>query len=295
ARHVGVPVCVGVAATKTLAKFANHVAKRNPHLGGVCPLGSMPPGEVEHIQSRVPVTGLWGVGPRTGKRLNAIGIETIADLKAADPLQIRKRFSVVLQRTVLELNGTACIPPSEERADRQQIIYSRSFSAPVTTGEVMDGVMAVYAQRAASRLVAEGLRTSVLTVSAGTSRFSGEAAYPAATVRLPVPTQDPIQLTKAAVAAMRGCMAAGTAYVRAGVAFTGLGPADGQDVLDPFGGRQEQRHLGELLGSVRAKFGETAIGLGPGGLAAPAGWAMKREFSSPRYTGEWSELPVVRA
>src|SRR3954447_18679148 len=112
-RHVGVPVCVGVAATKTLAKFANHVAKRNPHLRAVCSLGSMPPVQVEYIQSRVPVTGLWGVGSRTGKRLNALGVETIADLKAADPLLIRKRFSVVLQRTVLELNGTACIPHAE--------------------------------------------------------------------------------------------------------------------------------------------------------------------------------------
>lgn len=294
-RHVGVPVCVGVAATKTLAKFANHVAKRNPHLRGVCSLGSMPPGQVEHIQSRVPVTGLWGVGARTGKRLNAVGIETIADLKAADPLLIRKRFSVLLQRTVLELNGTACTPHAEERADRQQIMFSRSFSTPVATAEQMAEVMAVYAQKAASRLAAEGLRAAVLTVSAGTSRFAGEAAFPAATVRLPVPTQDPIALTKAAVAAMHSCLVPGTAYVRAGVALTGLEPADGQEALDAFAGPQEQRRLGGLLGSVRAKFGEGAIGLGHGGLAEPAAWSMKREFSSPRYTSEWAELPVVRA
>ncbi|EMY32476.1 DNA polymerase subunit UmuC [Arthrobacter crystallopoietes BAB-32] len=295
-RRVGVPVCVGVAPTKTLAKFANHIAKRNPGMGGVCSLDSMPAGDIERIQSRVPATGLWGVGRKTGQRLAALGIETIADLKAADPLMIRKRFSVVLQRTVLELNGTACIPPIDEHADKQQIIFSRSFSSPVTTAEEMDQVMAVYAQRAAARMAEDGLRASVLTVTAGTSRFAGGAAsFPSASVQLPAPTQDPIQLTRAAVGAMRGVFEAGQKYVRAGVLFTGLEPADAQEAFDPFVSDLDQRHIGDLLGSVRAKFGEAAIGLGQGGLAAPAAWSMKREFSSPRYTTEWKDLPVVRA
>ncbi|MET1035194.1 MAG: Y-family DNA polymerase [Arthrobacter sp.] len=299
ARHVGVPVCVGVAPTKTLAKFANHIAKRNAGMGGVCSLGSMPDAEVRRIQSRVPVTGLWGVGARTGARLNALGIESIADLRAADPLAIRKRFSVVLQRTVLELNGVPCIPQADERADKQQIVFSRSFSAPVTRAEEMDQVMAVYAQRGAARLAAQGQRASVLTVTAGTSRFSGGAAsFPSASVPLPEPTNDPIRLTKAAVAAMRGRLEPGAAYLRAGVMFSGLSrdvSGGGQELLDVFATGDGDRHVGDLLGNVRAKFGEAAIGLGQGGLAAPASWSMKREFSSPKYTTEWAELPVVRA
>lgn len=313
-RHVGVPVCVGVAPTKTLAKFANHVAKRNPGLDGVCSLGSVPDEEIRRIQSRVPVTGLWGVGGRTGTRLNALGIDTIADLRAADPLMIRKKFSVVLQRTVLELNGTPCIPEVEERADKAQIMFSRSFSTPVTTGTDMDQVMALYAQRGAARMAAEGLRASVLTVTAGVSRFaatagetgsgeappSGSAAVPGASnpvvsVRLPAPTQDPIVLTRAAVTAMRGSMVPGTRYVRAGVMFSGLEPATGQSTFDAFAGEGEERDMGSLLGNVRARFGEAAIGLGHAGLAEPAGWTMKREFASPRYTTEWKDLPVVSA
>lgn len=315
-RHVGVPVCVGVAPTKTLAKFANHVAKRNPGLAGVCSLGSVPDEEIRRIQSRVPVTGLWGVGSRTGKRLKVLGIETIADLRDADPLVIRKKFSVVLQRTVLELNGTPCIPEVEERADKAQIMFSRSFSTPVTTAADMDQVMALYAQRGAARLAAEGLRASVLTVSAGVSRFAaaadagaGEgtaegadtqapgpgAANPVASVRLPAPTQDPIVLTRAAVAAMRGRMAPGIRYVRAGVMFSGLDPATGQSAFDAFTGEGEHRDMGTLLGDVRARFGEAAIGLGHAGLAEPAGWSMKREFASPRYTTDWADLPVVSA
>ncbi|MGA7206807.1 MAG: Y-family DNA polymerase, partial [Specibacter sp.] len=142
ALHVGVPVCVGVAETKTLAKFANRIAKQNPALGGVCALDAMPAGHVAAIQARVPASGLWGVGGRTADRLKLMGIETIADLKAADPALIRKKFSVVLQRTVLELNGTECIPHTEERVDKQQIMFSRSFSTPVSTVEGMEEVMA---------------------------------------------------------------------------------------------------------------------------------------------------------
>jgi DNA polymerase V len=299
ARHVGVPVCVGIAPTKTLAKFANHIAKKNPRMGGACSLGSLPAGEVERIQSRVPVTDLWGVGSRTGTRLNAIGVDTIADLKSADPLAIRKRFSVVLQRTVLELNGTPCIPHADERADKQQIMFSRSFSTPVTTAEEMDQVMAVYAQRGAARLAAQGQRASVLTVTAGTSRFAaGNASFPSVSVPLPEPTNDPIRLTRAAVAAMRGRLEPGAAYLRAGVMFSGLSrdvTNGGQELLEIFTAATEERHVGDLLGTVRAKFGEAAIGLGQGGMAAPASWSMKREFSSPKYTTEWSDLPRVRA
>lgn len=116
-RHVGVPVCIGVASTKTLAKFANRLAKQNAGLGGVCALESMPAGHVQGIQTRVPASGLWGVGDKGAARLKPMGIETIADLKAADPAQIRKKFFVVLQRTVLELNGTQCIPHVGERVD----------------------------------------------------------------------------------------------------------------------------------------------------------------------------------
>ncbi len=299
-RHVGVPVCVGVAGTKTLAKFANRIAKQNPSLGGVCTLDAMPDGQVEYIQARVPASGLWGVGGKTAARLKLMGIENIADLKAADPALIRKKFSVVLQRTVLELNGTECIPHSEERADKQQIMFSRSFSEPVTTVAGMEEVMAVYAQRGASRLQDAGLCASSMTVTAGTSRFAaGEGSFPAATIRFTTPTRDPIVLMRAAVAAMAQGAVEGAPYLRAGVMFHGLEPAAGPQMFDVFAqdGSQQgsQADVGGVLGEVRSRFGAQAIGIGVGGLAVPPAWSMKREHSSPRYTTEWDELPTVRA
>ncbi|ALO66209.1 DNA polymerase [Arthrobacter alpinus] len=295
-RHVGVPVCVGVASTKTLAKFANRIAKQNPGLGGVCALEAMPEGHVEVIQQRVPASGLWGVGGKISDRLKMMGIETIADLKAADPALIRKKFSVVLQRTVMELNGTECIPHVEERVDKQQIMFSRSFSEPVTTVAGMEEVMGVYAQRGAARLNEEGLRAAIMTVTAGTSRFAAaEGSFPASTIRFATPTQDPIVLVRAAVAAIRQSAVAGASYLRAGVMFSGLEPASGAGMLDIFGAGQAQPEVGGVMGEVRSKFGNAAIGIGIGGLAVAPQWTMKRELASPRYTTEWKDLPVVRA
>jgi len=296
ATNVGVPVCVGIATTKTLAKFANRIAKQNAGLGGVCALDAMPAGQVEYIQDRVPASGLWGVGGRTSDRLKSMGIETIAELKAADPATIRKKFSVVLQRTVLELNGTRCIPHAEERVDKQQIMFSRSFSTPVTTVDGMEEVMVVYAQKGAAKLHDEGLCASTMTITAGTSRFAaGEGSFPAATIRFANPTQDPIVLTRAAVAAMRESATPGAAYLRAGVLFGGLQPVTATQALDLFSTPDAGPQLGDVLGSVRNKFGGMAIGLGLGGLAQAPAWSMKREHSSPKYTTEWSELPVVKA
>lgn len=296
ARSVGVPVCVGIAPTKTLAKFANHVAKRNSHLNGVCSLDSMDPAILDGIQSRVPVTDLWGVGGKTGSKLAALGIESIADLKRADLSEIRKKFSVVLQRTVLELNGTPCIAQAEERADKQQIMYSRSFSSPVTTLEEMLEVMSIYSQRGAARLMADGLWATLLTITAGTSRFApGESSFPAVTLKLPRPTQDPILLARLATEAMREMMRPGPSYVRAGVILSGLQPDPGQEAFGIFEEEISQKHVGDVLGAVKAKFGDKAIGLGSGGLAVEPAWSMKREYSSPKFTTEWSELPVARA
>lgn len=296
ARSVGVPVCVGIAPTKTLAKFANHVAKRNTHLNGVCSLDSMDPTIIDNIQSRVPVTDLWGVGSKTGTKLAGLGITTIGDLKRADITDIRKKFSVVLQRTVLELNGTPCIAQAEERADKQQIMYSRSFSSPVTSLEAMLEVMSVYSQRGAARLMSDGLWATLLTVTAGTSRFAaGVSSFPSVSIKLPRPTQDPILLSRLATEAMGEIMSPGLSYVRGGVILSGLQPDPGQEAFGIFEEEIAQKHVGDVLGAVKAKFGDKAIGLGSGGFAIEPAWSMKREYSSPKFTTEWTDLPVVRA
>lgn len=299
ARHVGLPVCVGIAPTKTLAKFANHVAKHNPdddRLGGVMAWDSVPRGSVEALLRRLPAGEVWGVGRKTSARLEQLGIHSIADLRDADPGWIRSRFSVVLERTVLELRGTPCVPDVDESAGPAQVIFSRSFSRPVTTQAEMAEVMNVYAQRAAARMAAQGQRARVLTVTAGTSRFTGEDGSVARTVALDRATADPVAITRAAAAAMRSVMSEGIPYNRAGVMLSGLESAAQQNpMLEVFEAAEPNRHVEDVLGAVRGRFGAGAIGLGQGGLAEQGQWSMRREFASPQYTTRFAEVPVVRA
>lgn len=294
-RHVGVPVCVGIAPTKTLAKLCNKWAKNNPAFAGVCHWDSVPAATRERLLGRLSVEEIWGVAGRLTRRLNAIGIHTILDLTRADPVAVRDKFSVVMMRTVLELNGTPCIPMEEERIGRDQLIFSRSFSTPVTTTAGLRQVLSVYGQHAGARLAKHGLQAKVLTAFAGTSPFRGEEqAYPSVCVALPMPTADPLLLTRAAHALLPS-IREGVKYVKVGLMLTDLRPTGNQSPLEPFENPHEERHIGTLLEDVSRRFGRGSIGLGHAGIKTGLDWSMKRSMRSPRYTTHWDELPLVKA
>ncbi|MEW1807840.1 Y-family DNA polymerase [Pseudarthrobacter sp. NPDC080039] len=294
-RHVGVPVCVGIAPTKTLAKLCNQWAKNNPAFGGVCVWESVPAEVREGLMGRLPVDEVWGIAGRLSKRLNVLGIFTVLDLVRADPVMIRDRFSVVLMRTVLELRGTPCIPMEEERIGRDQLIFSRSFATPVTTSAGLREVLSIYAQQASARLAKHGLQAKVLTAFAATSPFRNhEQAYPSVCVPLPMPTADPLLLTKAAHALLPK-IREGLKYAKAGLMLTDLRPSGNQPPLAPFENRHEARGIGPLLDDVSRRFGRGSIGLGHAGIRSGLDWTMKRGMRSPRYTTHWDELPLVKA
>ncbi|WP_224024134.1 Y-family DNA polymerase [Arthrobacter sp. NicSoilC5] len=294
-RHVGVPVCVGIAPTKTLAKLCNKWAKNNPAFGGVCLWESVPADVREGLMSRLPVDEIWGIAGRLTKRLNVLGIVTVQDLVRADPVMIRDKFSVVLMRTVLELRGTPCIPMEEERIGRDQLIFSRSFATPVTTAAGLREVLSIYGQQASARLSKHGLQAKVLTAFAATSPFRDhEQAYPSVCVALPMPTADPLLLTRAAHALLPS-IRDGLKYAKAGLMLTDLRPTGNQPPLEPFENRHEERGIGPLLEDVSRRFGRGTIGLGHAGIRSGLDWTMKRDMRSPRYTTHWDELPLVKA
>ncbi|NUU31824.1 Y-family DNA polymerase [Arthrobacter sp. C9C5] len=294
-RNVGVPVCVGIAATKTLAKLANKWAKHNPTFDGVCHWDSVPADRQELLMAGLSVIELWGVSTRLTKRLNGLGIHTVLDLARADPVRIRDRFSVVLMRTVLELRGTPCIPLEEERIGRDQLIFSRSFATPISTPAAMRQVLGIYAQQASARLARHGLQAKVLTAFAATSHYNPrDSSHPSVCVSLPMPTADPVLLARAAYALLPR-IDDGVKYARAGVMVTDLRPTANQAPLAVFENAHEERGIGPLLEEVSRKYGRGSIGLGHAGIRAGPDWTMKRDMLSPRYTTHWDELPVVKA
>lgn len=294
-RRLDLPVGVGVGKTKTLAKLANLAAKKMPGMQGVCVWEALPADYRESLMVRLPLDRIWGVGSRTIKRLHALGIECVAHLRDADTRDIRRRFSITLMRTVLELRGEPCIEMEEEREFKDSLVFSRSFSAPVTSREVMDQVLSSYAQRACTRLNSRRTEARILTAWAMTSHYSERSHHaPSVTLTLPAPTDDPVTMMRAAKALLPQ-ITEGIRYTKAGITLTDLAPAGRQQTFDLFSEHQGDNSLGPLLRQVRAKAGSESIGLGRTGLRTPQNWEMRREMMSPRYTTRWDELLVVLA
>ena len=295
-RKLGLPVCVGIGKSKTLAKLANSGAKKAVGMNGVCHMDAFSSERVDAIMDALPVDNIWGVAKRLSRRLAGHGISTVKELRDSDPALIRKRYGVVLQRTVYELRGIDCIALEGERFARNQVMYSRSFSTPITRVPDMHEVLAIYAQRVSKRLRKQGLVAGALTCFAGTSRFAQEPFHsPYVSRTFSVPTNDPVEILKVARSILLPQLVDGHKYVRAGILLHEVSPKDSHSYLDMFIPVHEQRHLGETLDQVMEKYGAFSIGLGVAGLTTARRWEMKREMLSLRATTRWDELATVYA
>ncbi|WP_461634880.1 Y-family DNA polymerase [Glutamicibacter soli] len=294
-RLTGLPVCVGIAKSKTLAKMANKTAKHIPELRGVCVWERAPRETTEALLARLPAVEIWGIGPRLTKRLRGMGIWTAKDLRDADAVRIRDKFSIVQMRTVLELRGIPCIPMEEEREVKDQLIFSRSFAEPITDRVGMEQVLGIYAQQGSARLHRHKKHARVLSAWAMTSYYNQSQSHqPAVTIKLPGPTSDPVVLTRAAKALLPQILV-GVRYARAGVVLTDLRPVAMQETFGPFISAHEQKQIGSLVEQIRREHGVKSIGLGLAGLQQGPAWEMKREMRSPRYTTHWTEMLTVKA
>jgi DNA polymerase V len=295
----GIPVRVAIGPTKTLSKVAALGIKKNPEFNGVLDLRRFSEEQLSRILDSLHVTDLWGVAGRTGKRLAVLGIHTAKELRDADPKWIRKQFSVVMERTVLELRGQKCIElETQPRAAKDQLIYSRSFSRKLTDLDEMHQVLSIYAQRVSARLRAQGSVAGVLSVWVSTG-WADEGTVPHSAhraVSLTVPSNDPIVLTKATSVILADLFPTpGIRYARAGVVLTGLRPADGVQLLPVFQPESETSGIGAVIDDITRKLGKEAVGIGLGGMKTPPDWEMKRAMLSKRCTTHWDELPVAVA
>jgi DNA polymerase V len=300
AQWVGLPVCVGIGPTKTLAKFANHLAKKNAFFQGVCDYTVLTQAQQDQWMSSYEVSEVWGVGRRISKRLGTMGIHTVLDLKHADPEHIRRAFSVVLQKTVEELNGTSCLPLELMAPAKQQIMSSRSFGQPVYDLDELEEAVTTYICRAAVKLRAQQSVAGAVTVAIMTNRFKEHAPQYSRSlvVPLPEPTADSRVLAAYAVSVLKHMYRPGFEYKKAAVMLCELQP-EGQrqaslwdDAADEVG-RERSRKLMGVLDEVNARFGRGALQLA--GLGTNPVWTMKRGRVSPRYTTRWEDVPKVGA
>jgi DNA polymerase V len=292
ARNVGLPVSIGIATTKTRTKIATETAKKLPTAGGVVHWDQAPDGYWDRLMAALPVTEVWGIAGRLAKRLEAMGIETVAQLRDADPVAIRQKFSVVQMRTVLELNGHPAIPVEDEVATKAQILVSRSFPDPIYDPELVGQAVAEFAQRASRRLRKEGEVAGRFTVFATTSPHRpGPTHNVSSHVRLAVPTNEPAPLATAARAGLVPKLLQGMSYMRAGILCLDLAPEGAVPILP--GVLEQPAPIGELIDAVNARFGTGSLALGRLGADSPAPWRNRQADLSPRYTTDWAELRTV--
>lgn len=294
-QNTGLAVGVGIAQTKTLAKLANHAAKKwQRQTGGVVDLSNLD--RQRKLMAALPVDEVWGVGRRISKKLEAMGIKTVLDLADTDIRFIRKHFNVVLERTVRELRGEPCLELEEFAPVKQEIVCSRSFGERITDYDAMRQAICSYASRAAEKLRGEHQYCRFISTFVKTSPFALNEPYygNSASVKLLTPTQDSRDIIAAATRSLDAIWKDGHRYQKAGVM---LGDFFSQGItqlnlFDDNAPRRGSEKLMEVLDHLNAKEGKGALYFAGQGIQQQ--WAMKREMLSPRYTTRYEDLLQVK-
>ena len=294
-RCTGIPVGVGIARTKTLAKLANHTAKRlQVHTGGVVDLCD--PFKRDWVLRNTAVKEVWGVGRRLTAHLEAMGIKTAMDLAKADARTLRMKFSVLLEKTARELAGTACLELEEPSPPKQEICCSRMFGKRLTEIEPIKEAVATYVQRAAEKLRAQRSLCKKVRVSVRTGMFNPDEAKYAngIMVELPYPTNDVRMLTKAVMQAVDHIYRPGFKYSKAEVLLMDL-RQPGEYTDDLFAEVQPvvSNKLMSVLDEINGRWGRGT--LRTASVPANPDWAMRRELMSQSYTTRLDQLWTVKA
>lgn len=295
-RWTGLPVCVGIGSTKTLAKLANHCAKKRTSFNSVCNFNTMNDTELNQILSEIAVGEVWGVGRKLAPKLNALGIHTVLDLKQADPEQLRQQFSVVMEKTIRELNGTVCIEIEEIAPPKKQILSSRSFGHPVRDYQSLAESITLYMSRAAEKLRKQQSFAGSVYVYIRTSPFREQDAFYSNGMTIPItsPTNDTIQLVNVALWILKCIYKPNYNYAKAGVMLGELVPAQGvqSDLFSQVQVSPKSSKLMLAMDEINKKMGKESIKLASESFTRP--WKMKQENKSPSYTTDWDNLVKVR-
>lgn len=302
----GLPTCVGIGPTKTLAKLANHIAKaaeRKPgsypaELAQVCNLASLPASDLDAIMEATEVGEVWGIGPRIADQLRVLGVRTVLDAARLDPATVRRRWSVVLERTIRELQGQPCIGLEQAPPAKQQIACTRSFGQPVTELVPMMQAVSEFAARTGEKLRAQGGRAGQVLVFAHTSPFRPGRSYSKAiTLSLRRPSSNTLDLVATAARGMRAIFKPGYHFMKAGVMLLDLvpeGQEQGELPLDDDG--EASARLMGAVDAINDRYGQGSIRVASAGVQVKKReFEMRQQLRTPRYTTHWDELPVARA
>lgn len=287
-KWTGIPVSVGIARTKTLAKLANHLAKKQPT--GVFLLEPTDP-----ILEQIEVGEVWGIGSASAKKLNTAGIKTVAQLRDANDAWIQTTLSIVGLKLVYELRGIPCLQLEMVREPKKGMCVSRSFGSPVTTLPELQEAIATFAARIAEKLRAQNSLASVMSVFINTNYFRDEPqCHRHLSFRLPVPSAAGNELIHWTTLTAERLFCDGYRFKKAGVLVTEIvsDSARQQNLFYKPDSARDGR-VSAVMDKINRDFGRRNIQYAAEGIKAE--WAPRFDSRSPRYTTNWDELLEVKA
>jgi DNA polymerase V len=294
-QQTGLPVCIGIGTSKTLAKLANHIAKKNLSFQGVCNFNAMAIQEQNKWLRKIKVGKVWGIGKQLAPKLQQIGIYNIDDLKNINPSILDLQFSVSLKKIIYELNNIVCFKLEETAAQKKQITCSRSFGVLITSFKSLEQSIALYASRAAEKLRRQNLYTGSIHIYICTSPFNKKESFYENSVTIPLPeqTDNTLTLIKFSSLGLRKIYRNGYKYQKAGVILSKIvsNKEYQPDLFNNKGERRKSSNLMAALDQINALMGKKILIIAAEGITQP--WKMRQNNMSPRYTTNWNDLIVA--
>jgi DNA polymerase V len=287
-KETRLPVGVGFGTTPTLAKAANHAAKKLPGFNGVAVMTSRE--NSIDILKQMNVTDVWGIGSKLGKKLNLLGINTAAELAQQSARNMRKQFSVVVERTVNELNGLACLSWDEVKASKQEIFSMRSFGQRITSYESLMYALVTHGVIVGKKLHQQGSLVKRLMVYAASSPHDNQYYKKSLLYEFPVATDNNSQIASAINMVLQDIFKLGVYFYRCGVGAISLESQQYQQ-SDFFTPSQPNPLLMTCFDKVNQRYGQGAMTLASEGRAEKL--QMRRDFLSPQYTSSWRDITEI--
>lgn len=290
-RNIGIPVSIGIAPTKTLAKVATYIAKKNTSSGVFDCRSSL---VRESILNSFPVGEVWGIGRKTSEKLEKMNIKTVNQLCSVPSDQLKRNFNITLARIVLELQGDTCLF-LEEMTNRKNIMSSRSFAKPTKNVRDIIEAVSVYAGIACEKARKQKTKAQGICVYLRTSPFSKNQPYYAASKNqlLTIPSNDTMMITETAHQVIKKILKSGLCYQKVGIILLDLIPDHfQQNDFFEYDANQDNQKLMSLIDAINLNFGAHTLFLGAEGVAKQ--WQTKQANRSKRYTTCWDELVYAR-
>lgn len=297
-KNIGIPISIGIAKTKTLAKVANRVAKKNTEFDGVLNFNDMSEDAIDEFLKKMDVADVWGIGRQITIWMISKGIKTAYDLKYADIASLRKVFGVNIAKTISELRGISCYSLDKNPKPKKSIASTRSFGRKILNFNELVEPVSLYTSRVSEKLRSQKSLTSQLYVFIHTSRYKDKSKryYNGKWLSFDYTDYTP-DLIKIAIKGLREIYESGFSYAKAGIILSGIIPKSHLP-LEIFDNEQKLNHINKKdtinksIDEINKRWGSGSIF--PASQGTKMSWRMKSQKRSKRFTTEWTELLEVK-